>query len=56
MHHPAKLNAMNNTTFAILAILLVSFFGSDWLFNDAQIAMFLGKRLIDLTEQIAFWR
>ncbi|CTQ50892.1 hypothetical protein [Jannaschia donghaensis] len=47
---------MNNATAAILALLLVSFFGADWLFNDAEIVTFLGKRLIELTEYLAFWR
>jgi hypothetical protein len=47
---------MNNMTAAILAFLLVSFFGADWFFNEAQAATFLGRRMIDLIETVAFWR
>ncbi|WP_179379807.1 hypothetical protein [Jannaschia marina] len=47
---------MNNATAAVLAFLLVAFFGADWFFNDARILTFLGRRLIDLIEYIAFWR
>lgn len=47
---------MNNATAAVLAFLLVSVFGADLLFNDAALLTFLGRRLIDLIEYVAFWR
>ncbi|SFI37813.1 hypothetical protein [Jannaschia pohangensis] len=47
---------MNNMTAVILALLLIAFFLADYLFNGAGIATFLGRRMIDLIEYIAFWR
>lgn len=47
---------MNNATSLTLGFILVAFFGADWLFNDALIATFLGRRMIELIELIAFWR
>lgn len=47
---------MNNATAATLAFLIISVFGADLLFNDTALLTFLGRRMIDLTEQIAFWR
>ncbi|SEL26052.1 hypothetical protein SAMN04488526_2284 [Jannaschia helgolandensis] len=53
---PAIDRAMSNATAAVVAILLVSVIGADWLFNDAQGLNFMGRRLMDLIEYIAFWR
>ena len=47
---------MSNATAVVVAILLVSVIGADWLFNDAQGLNFMGRRLMDLIEYIAFWR
>lgn len=47
---------MNIATAAVLALLFGSILGSDWLFNDARVLTFLGRRMIDLTETVAFWR
>ncbi|MEM7643061.1 MAG: hypothetical protein AAF366_11090 [Pseudomonadota bacterium] len=47
---------MNNATAAILAFLLVSLGLADWLFNDGAIWTFLGRRLVQATEYLAFWR
>ncbi|MEM8849716.1 MAG: hypothetical protein AAGE03_06730 [Pseudomonadota bacterium] len=47
---------MNNAIAATLAFIVVSLGLADWLFNDAAIWTFLGRRLIQLTEYLAFWR
>ena len=49
---------MNNATAtaAVLALALVALFALDWLVNDGLILTFLGRRLIGLTETLAFWR
>lgn len=47
---------MNNLTAIIIAALLVFLGLADWLFNDATVWTFLGRRLIQLTEYLAVWR
>ena len=52
----ARTAPMNNATAAVLALALMALFALDWLMNDGLILTFLGRRLIGLTERLAFWR
>lgn len=47
---------MNNATAATLAILIVVALLADLALNDAETLAFLGRRLIQFTEYLAFWR
>ncbi len=47
---------MNNATAAALALLIVALLAADAVLNDAGALTFLGRRMIQLTEYMAFWR
>ena len=47
---------MNDATSLVVALMIVALFLADWLLNGAGVLTFLGRRLIGLTEHIAFWR
>ncbi|KIN60788.1 hypothetical protein Z945_1767 [Sulfitobacter noctilucae] len=47
---------MTNTIAAILALLLVSAVVVDVLFYGTEHMIFLGKKMFELIEWIAFWR
>ena len=47
---------MTNQIALALAILVIAFFGADYLILDGAMSLFLGKKLLELTEWLAFWR
>ena len=47
---------MTNTIAVVLGILLVAFFVGDQMLFDGSILIFLGGKLGELIEYIAFWR
>jgi hypothetical protein len=40
----------------VLAILIVGIFAADLLFFGWDLHIFLGRKLVELTDYIAFWR
>ncbi|CTQ34221.1 hypothetical protein [Jannaschia rubra] len=47
---------MTNSVAALLAVLIVVLIGADWALNDADALTFLGRKLVELIEYMAFWR
>lgn len=47
---------MTNTTAIVLGLLLVGLMALDVLLFDTKHLVFLGKKLFDLIEWMAFWR
>jgi len=47
---------MTNRIALILGLLIAGFLVYDWLFNDWQTSLFLGRKFITLSEWVAFWR
>lgn len=47
---------MTNTLAIGLGGIILLAFGLDIALNDGQSTMFLGRKLIDLIEYLAFWR
>jgi len=47
---------MTNRIAIGLGLVLIAAFASDFMLNDGAASLFLGKKLADLTEYIAFWR
>lgn len=47
---------MTNTLSLILAAILIAWISFDVFANDSENLLFLGKKLFDLIEWLAFWR
>lgn len=47
---------MTNKIALGLALLIVGFFAADQLWFGGTMPVFLGKKLMNLTEYLAFWR
>jgi hypothetical protein len=47
---------MTNTLAIGLGGIILIGLGADVLLNDSQSTLFLGRKLIDLIEYVAFWR
>ncbi|WP_421704543.1 glyceraldehyde-3-phosphate dehydrogenase [Aliiroseovarius sp.] len=47
---------MTNQIALVLAILVIAFFGTDFLIMDGSMSLFLGKKMLEFTEWLAFWR
>ncbi len=47
---------MTNRLAIILGFLVVALFVTDWAFFDGTLPVFLGAKIADLIEYIAFWR
>ena len=47
---------MTNTIAVALGGTIVVFFGLDYALNDSDAAVFLGRKMLELIEWVAFWR
>lgn len=47
---------MTNTIAFWLAVLILGFFAIDFFFLEDNMFLFLGRKLVDLLEYVAFWR
>jgi len=47
---------MTNTIAFWLAVLILAFFTFDYFFMEDDMFVFLGRKLLDLLEYLAFWR
>ncbi len=47
---------MTNQIALVLAILVIAFFGTDYLLLDGSMSLFLAKKMLEFTEWLAFWR
>lgn len=47
---------MTNTTALVLGLLLLGFIGYDLIANGGSALLFLGKKLFEFIEWLAFWR
>ena len=47
---------MDNKTALFLAVTIVGVLVGDWYFYDGQLPVLVGKRFIQLTQFLAFWR
>lgn len=47
---------MTNTLAIGLGGIILVALGADFILNDGQSTVFLGRKLIDLIEYVAFWR
>ncbi len=47
---------MTNRLATVLALLILAFIAADALLNGAQNLVFLGKKLYEFVEWLAFWR
>lgn len=49
-------SGMTNTTALVLGLLLLGFIGYDMIANGGSALLFLGKKLFEFIEWLAFWR
>ncbi len=47
---------MTNSISIWLALLVFAFFGVDFYFYDWQLSVYLGRKMLDMIEYMAFWR
>ncbi len=47
---------MTNSLAITLGVIVIGFFAVDYAMMDAQVAVFAGRRGLDLIEFISFWR
>ncbi|WP_300513643.1 hypothetical protein [Aliiroseovarius sp.] len=47
---------MTNQIALVLALIVLAFFGADYLLMDGAMSLFLARKLLELTEWLAFWR
>lgn len=47
---------MTNSIALGLVIVIGTLVAADWIFNEAEGLVFLGRRLLDLISYVAFWR
>ncbi len=47
---------MTNTIALGLALLILAIFAADFLWFDGVLPVFLGQKMLELTEYVAFWR
>ncbi len=47
---------MTNTIALWLAVLILGFLALDYFYLDWNVVVFLGRKLLDLIEWMAFWR
>lgn len=47
---------MNNKAALTLAILIIAVFAADHFYFEANLPVFLGRKLVDLMDWLAIWR
>lgn len=47
---------MTNKIALVLALLIIAFFVADYFLFGGGTPVFLGKKIVDLSEYLAFWR